>query len=213
MRNKDFVNKLTLDEVRKVARELVVTTPNGSYVWNIDEVAKDLFYKTINKCQGKPVFVVMPGVSDVIKSFSDALISEYQDRVFIEVRYYKDDYSKYIDMLAKGRFVSSEAMRKALYDGPDIAAGIMLGFSFERYVIAKAMTNKTLVSKLSASVVYDGGAVSRLAKKLNVSPLVLYRTQGEPSNYLKNKIDNLANQDEFYSCVKDVYNYMKDFNK
>lgn len=207
VKNEDFLSKLAFDSVRKVGRELVATTPNASYVWQVDKVQKDLFDRELTKHQSRPVFMVMPTTSDVIQCFLDKLIAEYHDRVFIEVRYYKDDYSRYVDMLAKGRFVSSKAMTKALYDGPDIAAGIMLGFSFERYVVAKAMAEYLL------SITYDGSAVSKLAKKLNVAPSTLYRTQGEPSTYLKAKIDNLAKQDEFYSCVKDVYNYMKDFNK
>lgn len=212
VKNEDFVNKLVLNGARTVARELVVTTPNASYVWQVDGMQKDLFDKVLAKYQGRGVFVVMPGISDMIKGFSDELIAEYQDRVFIEVRYYKDDYSRYVNMLERSKFISSKAMTGALYDGPDIAAGIMLGFSFERYVIAKAMADKTPTNYL-LSIVYDGSAVSKLAEKLNVAPSTLYRTQGEPSNYLKAKIDNLAKQDEFYSCVKDVYNYMKDFSK
>ena len=212
VKNKDFVNKLVLNGARKVARELIATTPNASYVWQVNEVQKDLFDRMLTKYQGRAVFAVMPTTSDVIQGFLDKLIAEYQDRVFIEVRYYKDDYSRYVDMLARSKFISSKAMTKALHDGPDIAAGIMLGFSFERYVIAKAMADKAPAEYLS-SIMYDGSAVSKLAKKLNVAPSTLYRTQGEPSTYLKDKIDNLAKQDEFYSCVKDVYNYMNDFNK
>lgn len=190
IKNEDFVNMIRLGRGIDIASELVIRTSKASYALPMNDVED---FGDSN---------AIPSSIETINSSLYELITQNEKKVFISTRYYNNDYSRYVKMLAFENFVSDKVMPKALYNAPDIGAGISLGYSFPRYVIAKAMADRAL----------DDRALSKLARKLDVAPSTLYRTEGEPSKRLADKINNLAKHDRFYSYTKYLYDYMKNFD-
>lgn len=190
IKNEDFINKLRLGRGIDIVSELIVRTAKSTYAMAMDSV--DDFGDSN----------ALPQSLKTIDSSLYDLITKNEKKVFISTRYYNNDYSRYIKMLTFEDFTPDKVMPKVLHDAPDLGAAVMFGFSFERYVVAKAMADRAL----------DDRALSKLARKLDVAPSTLYRTEGEPSKNLKAKIDNLAKRDKFYRYTKQLYDFMKNFD-
>ena len=190
--NEDFINAIRLGRGINISAELIVGYHNKTIAVPMEQ---DLgMYGDSN---GTPQSI------KVIDNNLLNMITQNESKVFLATRYFNHDYIRYVRALTYEDFEPGKAMRKALYNAPDIGAAISFGWSYERYIIAKAFADRDK----------DDNSISKLARVLNVAASTIYRTEREPSTFLKKKIASLGESRGFYGKEKKIYDLMKNFDE
>lgn len=190
--NEDFINVIRLGRGINISAELIVGYHDKTIAVPMEQ---DLgMYGDSNN---------MPQSIKVLDNNLLDMITQNESKVFISTRYFNHDYIRYVRALTYEDFEPGKAMRKALYNAPDIGAAVSMGWSFERYIIAKAFADRDK----------DDNSISKLARVLDVAASTIYRTEGEPSTFLRKKITGLSNSRGFYGKEKQIYDLMKKFDE